>query len=378
MTKSIQLAWRNMWRNWRRTAIALVAIVLGLMFLLFFDSFIQGMDQAMYGNAVRLYGGNIQLHAPGYRDKAHRLPLLPLEDADAVVQAVSNFQTTADSGSRLQNSQPTVVTAAKRINTAGLITNREGSFSVSITGIEPALEQPISLLAENMRAGRFLQPNDGDAIIIGQGLANLMDLNIDDRVTLLGKSKNETMRQRTMTVVGIFDLGMEDAEKGMVFMTLPEAQSLYNLRDQATEVTLTLDSTGQEDAVLPVLRAALPGYEVDSWATLRPDISETMESSAVYADVLGFIVLLIAGIGILNLMLMAVFERTREMGVLAALGMKGRRLMEYLCDRGRADWPGWCRDWRDAGFGVGLGRDASRRHQPQLPTRGWRVHRAHG
>jgi len=161
-----------------------------------------------------------------------------------------------------------------------------------------------------------------------------MALNVDDRVTLLGKSKNETMRQRTMTVVGIFDLGMEDVEKGMVYMTLPEAQSLYNLRDQATEVTITLDSTGQEEAVLPVLRAALPSYEVDSWATLRPDISETMNSSAVYADVFGFIVLFIAGIGIFNLMLMAVFERTREMGVLAALGMKGRRLMSLFVIEG--------------------------------------------
>ena len=81
MSKSITLAWRNMWRNWRRTAIALVAIVLGLILLLFFDGLIKGSDQAIYGNAVRLYGGNLQIHASGFRAKASRLPLLPLADA---------------------------------------------------------------------------------------------------------------------------------------------------------------------------------------------------------------------------------------------------------------------------------------------------------
>ncbi|MCB0045016.1 MAG: ABC transporter permease [Caldilineaceae bacterium] len=328
MSKSLQLAWRNMWRNWRRTSIALTAIVLGLALLLFFDGIIQSTDQAMFGNAVRLYGGNIQIHAPGYREKAHRLPLLPLDDADAVVQTIlTQPPEVAASGVRLADAQSPIIAAAKRINTAGLITNREGSFSVSITAIQPDVEAPFSLQAENIIAGRFLEPGDGDVILIGKGLADLMEIGVDDRVTLLGKSKNETMRQRTMTVIGIYDLNMQEAEQGMVYMSLAEAQSLYNLRGEATEVSITLSQTGREDEIVPRLKSELPGYEVDSWATLRPEIREAMESKAAFTSIFGFIVLFIAAIGILNLMLMAVFERTREMGVLAALGMKGRQLM---------------------------------------------------
>ncbi|MCB9136920.1 MAG: ABC transporter permease [Caldilineaceae bacterium] len=328
MSKSLQLAWRNMWRNWRRTSIALTAIVLGLALLLFFDGIIQSTDQAMFGNAVRLYGGNIQIHAPGYREKAHRLPLLPLDDADAVVQTIlTHPPEVAASGVRLADAQSPIIAAAKRINTAGLITNREGSFSVSITAIQPDVEAPFSLQAENIIAGRFLEPGDGDVILIGKGLADLMEIGVDDRVTLLGKSKNETMRQRTMTVIGIYDLNMQEAEQGMVYMSLAEAQSLYNLRGEATEVSITLSQTGREDEIVPRLKSELPGYEVDSWATLRPEIREAMESKAAFTSIFGFIVLFIAAIGILNLMLMAVFERTREMGVLAALGMKGRQLM---------------------------------------------------
>lgn len=313
MGKSTKLAWRNMWRNWRRTAIALIAIVLGLVLLLFMDGLIQGSDQAIFGNAVRLYGGNIQVHASGFRDRARRLPLLPLTDATAVAQTAA--------------SQPQVLAAARRINTGGIISSREGAFPVMITGIEPSLEAPLSIQAENVSAGRFLQDDDGDAIFIGKGLADLLDVGVGDRVTLLGRVKNETMRQRTMTIVGIYNLGEREAEKLGVFMILPEAQSLYNLRDQATEVAVSLQGVGQENAVLPALRAALPGYEVDSWDTLRPEMRQTMETKAAFTGFFGLVVVLIASIGILNLMLMAVFERTREMGVLAALGMKGRQIM---------------------------------------------------
>lgn len=316
MAKLFTMAWRNMWRNWRRTAIAVTAIVMGLILLLLLNGFITGSDQAIFGNAVRLYGGNIQIHAPGYRVKAGRLPLLPLADAEAVVNAA--------------RSHPEVVAAAKRINTGGLISSREGAFPVAITGLEPSVEATLSIQAENISAGRYLQDEDGDLIVIGQGLADLLKVNVDDRVILIGRRKNETMRQRTMTIVGIYDLGMRDAEKSAVFISLAEAQSLYNLRDSVNEVAVTLQSVGTESSVIPALQALLPSYEVDSWQTLRPEMTQTIQTKAAFTSFFGFIVLLIASIGILNLMLMAVFERTREMGVLAALGMKRHQILSLF------------------------------------------------
>ncbi len=312
MGKTLKMAWRNMWRNWRRTVIALVAIVLGLILLLFFDGFILGSDQAIFGNAVRLYGGNLQVHAPGYREKATRFPLLPLENADAVVEAAT--------------AQPQVVAAAKRISTGGIVSNREGTFSVLITAIEPTIESKTSMHAENISAGRYLQEGEGDAILIGQGLADLLDVGVGDRINVVGRSLHEEMRQRTMTIVGIYDLGMAEAEKGSVFITLPEAQSLYNLRDSVTEVAISLEEVGQEQAVVTALQGALAGSEIDSWDTLRPELREMMTTKLAFTSAFGFILILIASIGIFNIQMMAVFERTREMGVLAALGMKGRQI----------------------------------------------------
>jgi ABC-type lipoprotein release transport system permease subunit len=313
MIMYVKMAWRNMWRNWRRTLIATIAIVLGLILLIFMDAAIRGSDQAIFGNAVRLYGGNVQIHAPGFRDKASRLPLLPLDNADIVIEKARE--------------QPHVVTAAKRINTGGMVSSREGAFPVSITAIEPENEAAVSLVAENITQGRFLKGEDENNILIGQELASLLDVTVGDRITLLGRRKDESMRQRTMTVVGIFDLGLGDAEKGLVYINLPAAQTLYNLRDQETEVAVTLDQVGQEGELIASLQPELPNYEIDSFDTLRPEISQALATKSTFTAALGFIVLLIASIGILNLMLMAVYERTREMGVLAALGMKGRQLM---------------------------------------------------
>ena len=313
MSQMLKLAWRNLWRNWRRTLIAVVAMVLGLILLLFMDGMIKGSDQAIFGNAVRLYGGNLQVHAVGYRERANRLPMLPLDDAEAVVQAA--------------RAQPEVLAAAKRINTAGLIIHRGNSVPVAITALEPEVEAKISLQAENVSQGRYLSAEDGDAIFIGQGLADRLEATVGDNVILMGRSKNESMRQHTFTIVGIYNLNMPEFEKGVVYIPLIDAQTLYNLRGQATEASIFLKQIGTEANVIKALKAQLPNYEVDSWQTLKGDLTETLTTKLAFTSFFGIVVIIIASIGILNLMLMAVFERTREMGVLSALGMKGRQVM---------------------------------------------------
>jgi len=313
MLKYLKMAWRNMWRNWRRTLIATIAIVLGLILLVFMDAMIAGSDQAIYSNSVRLYGGNLQVHSPGYRAKASRMPVLPLANAEIVLDTVS--------------AQPQVVAASMRINTGGMLSNRRDAFPVAITAIQPEREAPVSLIAENITEGRYLDPADEDAILIGRELADLLGAHVGDRVILLGQRKDESMRQATMTIAGIYDLGLGEAEKGTVFINLSQAQVLYNLRDQATEVTAMLERVGQEDNLVPVLQSALPAYEVDTWDSLRPELQETLAMKSTFTSIFGFIVVMIAAIGIFNLMMMAVYERTREMGVMAAMGMKSRQLL---------------------------------------------------
>ncbi|MBI5031415.1 MAG: ABC transporter permease [Chloroflexi bacterium] len=313
MGNLLRMAWRNIWRNWRRTLIAIIAIVLGLTLMLLMDGVIVGSITASFGNFIKLQGGNVQIHAPGYRERAERLPLYPLENANVIVQAAQ--------------AQPEVVAASRRINTSGMVSSREGTFPVAIVGIEPEQEAPVSLIAGKINQGRYLTSRDEDMILVGKALAQRLDITVGDRIELVGRATHEQTRRRTMTIIGIFNLGLGEIEKRVVYVSLAEAQALFDLRDQATEVVVMLKDVGQEEQTVAVLQAALPPYEVDSWKTVNPEMRQTEQRHKETLGMLGFVVLLIAGIGVLNLMLMAVFERTREIGLLAAMGLKRREIM---------------------------------------------------
>jgi ABC-type lipoprotein release transport system permease subunit len=129
-----------------------------------------------------------------------------------------------------------------------------------------------------------------------------------------------------MTVVGIYDLGMADIEKRTIFISLGEAQLLYGLTGQSTEVAITLNRIGEETAVINAMKPGLPGYEIDSFETAFPELQQALSSKGSVMDIFSVVILMIAGIGIMNLLLMAVYERTREIGLLGALGLKPRQI----------------------------------------------------
>src|SRR5215207_1382250 len=312
MSLYLRLAWRNLWRHRRRTVIIVLAMGLSLGMMMFYDGLMDGFNDAIAGNAVRVLGGNVQVHAEGYREKVDSNPLLPLTDDMSVVKAAL--------------SQPDVIAAARRIQTSGLVSNREGAFSMSIIGIDPDAEASVSLIAEHIVEGRYLEAADEDSILIGQGLADALAIGVGDRVTMVGSDIHKQNRQRTMTVIGIYDIGIASMEKGTSYISLTEAQNLFNLRDQSTEVQIILKRVGLETGVIAALAPALPGYEVESWANNYPELGNAVGRKNIVMDIFSVIIIMIAGIGILNLLMMAIYERTRAIGLLGAMGLKPRQI----------------------------------------------------
>lgn len=304
----LRLAWRNLWRHRRRTIIVVLAMALSLSLMMFYDGLIAGFNQAIYGNAIKVLGGNIQVHAAGFRAKADQSPLLALENDQAVIDAALR--------------QPQVVAASRRIKTGGLASSREGAYPVAITGIEPEQELQVNLAAQHVVAGRYLQAGDADQIFIGKGLADAMGVGVGDRIALTGRAMHEQMRQRSMTVVGIYDLGMPDIEKRTIFVSLSEAQALYGLDGQSTEVAISLKNLGEEPAVIAAIKPGLPGYEIEPFQDNFPELASALDSKGGVMNVFSVVIVVIAGIGIMNLLLMAIYERTREIGLLGALGLR--------------------------------------------------------
>lgn len=323
MTLYLRLAWRNIWRHRRRTINILLAMSLSLGMMMWYDGLIDGFNNAIYGNAIRVLGGNIQIHAAGYRAKVDSNPLIPLTNDAAVV------------GTALAHTD--VISATRRIQTGGLLSNREGAFGVSIIGIDPEAEaapiqtgndagKPLSLIAQNIKEGEWLTADGGDVILIGRGMADVMDVKVGDRITMVGSDIHKQNRQRTMTVIGIYDISIPTLERQSAYIPLAEAQSLFGLDGQSTEIQVNIKRLGEEDKVVSVLAPALPGYEVESWNKNYPELETAINSKGAAMNVFGVIIISIAAIGILNLLLMAVYERTREIGLLGAMGLKPREI----------------------------------------------------
>jgi ABC-type transport system, involved in lipoprotein release, permease component len=309
----VKLAWRNIWRHRRRTIIVITALGLGIMMMVFYDGMISGFQDAIYGSAIKVLGGNIRVHAAGYSESTQAYPLLALANDQQIIAAAEKL--------------PEMASATRRINTGGMATNTEGAFAVQIIGIDPENELKFNPIAQHVSAGRYLTGSDEDAVFIGKGLATMMNLKVNDRFTLVGQSLHDQMRQRTMTVVGIYDLNVPSIEQKSVYISLNEAQTLYDLTGQSTEVMLTLKQIGQEGQVTSALRPVLGSDETQTWAQAFPELQTAIQTKSNAMQVFSFVILLIAGIGVLNLLLMAVYERTREIGLLGAMGMKPRQIM---------------------------------------------------
>lgn len=320
MVLYLKLAWRNIWRHRRRTIIVISALSIGIMMMVFYDGMIAGFEEAIYGNAIKVLGGNVRVHAEGYTASTKSYPMLELSSDDEIIEAALQI--------------PEVVNASRRINTGGLATNREGAFAVGITGIEAEKEESINPIAQNLVEGRYLTADDQDAVLIGKGLALMMNLKVNDRFTLVGQTSHNEMRQRTMTVVGIYDLGVPSLEQKTVYISLAEAQTLYDLPDQSTEVMITLKQIGQEERTIAELNPVLINAESQTWAQAFPELRSAIEMKSGVMQFFSLIILLIAGIGVLNLLLMAVFERTREIGLLGAMGMKPAQIMTLFIIEG--------------------------------------------
>ncbi len=335
MNLFLRLAWRNIWRHRRRTIILVISVGFTMAMMMMYDGLVDGFQDAIYTNAIRVLGGNIQVHAEGYRAKVEQMPILPLKNEQEVLNAAK--------------AQPQVISAVRRITTGGMATNHEGAFAVTILGIEPETETDFSLVPGRTNEGRFLKSDDRDSIVIGKGLAVAMNATIGDQITLVGKATHQQMRKRTMTITGIYDLGMRDIEKRTVYISLAEAQDLYGLTGQITEVAISIKELGKEQPVVSSIEKTVKGVEVDSWQTNYPELESALSTKSGVMNIFSIILLVIAGIGIMNLLLMAIFERTREIGVLGALGLKpGQISVLFLLEGVMMGLVG-------AAFGVALG-----------------------
>ena len=311
----LQLAWRNLWRNPRRTLIAMSAIGFGYVMLLFVACLMAGLRQQMIETGTGLVLSDIQVHAPAYYPNRPMHQTLGGQKGTNVTTLIATI--TAD---------PRVYAASPRVYGYGLASAGDQSAGVEILGVDPHQEQKITALQTRIVKGSYLTEGMPKGIVVGDKFVTTNGVGVGSEIILLTQAADGSMGNDLYTIVGIFHTGLDTVDGSLVLMSLSSLQELLRLPPvriheigiklhDVTEATTTAAALGvQLSKILPV--------RVRAWPELVPELADYVQFNRSVTFILFFIFFLLAIIGIVNTMLMAVIERTRELGMLMAVGMR--------------------------------------------------------
>ncbi len=306
----IQLAWRNMWRNPRRTLITLVVVSAGLWSILFFNAFLNAWMQSSKDATLKLLIGSGQIHAREYMDNPNIKTVM------------------APPGARLRAAleRPEIAAWSARLVLPGVIQSEYKTRPVNIAGVDPATERRLSSIPAKIVRGRYLNGVDDDGVVLGLHMAKRLKTGLGRRVILMSQNADGTVSEQSFTVVGLFDANQK-TEDFYVFTGRAADQRFLHLNAEISEIAFAVPNDADLDPVLTRLRAAAPQLDVRSWRQLSTYLAATdsMMRGVIYIWLA--VVFSMMAIGIVNTQLMAVFERLHEFGLLRALGMTPRRVL---------------------------------------------------
>ncbi len=313
MSFLVTVAWRNLWRHRRRSLITATAMAVGVALCMASIAFQDGMFDLMFQVMVEQQLGHAQVHHPDYPGKRVLQDTLP--DADALVARVE--------------ATPGTVVAAPHVQGFALLGTETRSTGALLVGLDPARELKVFPAAERVKVGRFLGPDAAGELVLGFKLAEELHVGEGDQLVAVTQASDGSLGNALYTVVGLAKTGSAQLDRSGAWMHLDDLQALLVLDDQVHSLTVISEDVSTIDTYVAGLRATLGSdtVEVLPWSEASPQAAQLIGMRNFSAGIVLGIVFGAAGFGILNTMMMSVFERTRELGVLKALGMRPLQLV---------------------------------------------------
>lgn len=311
MTQLFKLAYRNIGRNKTRSLLSALAVAGGMALLLLMVSVMEGEMRGALTNTIRLQSGHLQIRPASYEEGKISLKWDDLiADPEAVVQAIKTL--------------PEVITATPRLIASGILSLSDESKGVQIIGVDP-LSNANQPFREGLIAGEFIRPEDREGIMIGNILADKLKLAVGDAVNLLVNTSNGDVDEQLFTIRGIFTTRTPGFDEFNVLMPLTKAQAFTVTENHASTIFVLLHENDQAEPVARAIQSSL--YKALTWQEQNQFVTQFEEYAGAFMIVLYLIVLGITATVVTNTLVMAVFERAREIGILAAIGMKGSGIM---------------------------------------------------
>ena len=313
----LQLGWRNIWRNPRRTVVILTAVVIGVWCMITLGALMRGMIDQMVRNGIATLTGHIQVHSRGYRND----PVI--ENSIVDPQSLEHA---------LRELLPAGARWSSRVRVNAVASNARHSDGVVLVGIDPAAEASVSFIGDAIAQGRYLKAEDKNGIIIGNALADEFETRLGHKLVVMSQGSDREIASRAFRIIGTYRAELEATEKKFVFVTVGATQQMLKLKKGISEVSILLPDHQKADEVAAALQDTLPSedYEVNTWKDLLPLLTAYLAISENFLYLWFLVVFVAMGFGVVNTTLMAVFERMREFGLLKALGMKPRWIVKEV------------------------------------------------
>ncbi len=306
---TLTMAWRNIWRNPRRTTITIVAVVLNTAIIVITASLMEGMLERTVENVTQVVVGEVQVHAPGYR------------------QERSFYDSIADPGRVLEEIRGRGLDAVARAYGYGLVSLGNKSAGAMFWGVDPRAEADAFRLPHEVAEGSYLDPAERWGVVLGAKLARALDAKVGSELVAVVQAADGSMGNELLHVTGILKAAGESLDRAAAIVVARDFQELFSSGGRIHEIAVT--SKGRLDAreVAAMVSPVAPGLAVETWQDILPALSDLLELTGAAMWLYGMIFFLAAGLGVLNTMLMATFDRIREFGVLKALGTSPWRIL---------------------------------------------------
>ena len=307
-TVSAALAWRNLWRNHRRTLIMLSAVSVGSWAMIFLTALTQGMVTDMVRQGLAVLPGHAQAHHPAFRDDPNIVNLLPLADSELE--------------SRLARGD--FAAWSTRINVPAFVASERETRGVTLLGIDPERERDFTFVDLETVEGRFLEAVDDSGVVIGRKLAETLETRVGKRIVVMSQSPDNEVADRGFRIVGVFRAELPSQEENYIFVGKAVVQELLGVPDRVTEAVVFGTDFRKPQPALDRLDSLVSadGVTAQSWKDLDFYLSTTLAAMDGFVLVWVIVIFLALSFGLVNTLLMAVFERVREIGVMLALGVK--------------------------------------------------------
>jgi putative ABC transport system permease protein len=300
--KPLTMAWRNVWRNGRRTLATVAAATLGLFTMIVYSGLVRGYLDRMEAHVLDVEMGDVQIHAEDYVGSPSLYERI--EDPAALLRALD------DAG----------LPAAPRLLGSGLAAAGQSSAGASIIGIDVERDARVSRIGERVAVGRWLDPAAPHEVVIGRKLAQMLGVGLGDELVVLSQGADGSTANDLYTVRGLLGGVSDSVDRGGVYMVEAAFRELMVVESGAHQIIVRRGTQALSAAAAEV-RELAPGLDARSWRELKPTLASMLDSAEGAMIMMFFIVYAAIGIVILNAMLMAVFERVREFGVLKAIGV---------------------------------------------------------